>query len=108
MILASSNTGPKGRDSAFIAGPKRTCVGCRQVDAQGALARVSKTDTGLRVNVGRRLFGRGAYVHATASCLARAEKGGWNRSFRSSIPANSFTAIREQILNMRSEGSYEQ
>lgn len=107
MIFSELNTGHEGRDSASKQGPQRTCVGCRQVDSQRALIRVTRNDKSLCVNVKRRLFGRGAYVHASSSCLTRAEKGGWNRSFKASISKNSFTELREQILNMRSEGSYE-
>ncbi len=88
-------------------GPRRTCVGCHTVDAQRALVRVTRDGTLLRVDGRRRREGRGAYVHATSSCLARAAKGGYSRSFRTAIPGVSITSIHQQILNVRSEGSNE-
>ena len=89
------------------AGPRRTCVGCRQVDEQRALMRLTTDGTSLFVDDRCRRPGRGAYLHPRSTCLTRAEKGGFNRSFRRSIPRNSITLIREHILNVRSEGSDE-
>ena len=89
------------------AGPQRTCVGCRQVDEQRALVRLTAEGSRLLVDGPQRRPGRGAYLHARATCLTRAEKGGLSRSFRRSIPRDSITLIREHILNVRSEGSDE-
>jgi predicted RNA-binding protein YlxR (DUF448 family) len=89
------------------AGPQRTCVGCRQVDQQRAMVRLTTDGALLLVDEGRRRPGRGAYLHARTSCMTRAEKGGFSRSFRRSIPRDSITLIREHILSVRSEGSNE-
>ncbi len=78
-------------------------MGCRAVDAQAALVRVTREGMGLCVDTTGRRDGRGAYVHADRSCLARAAKGGFHRSFRTSISDESITWIRQQILNVRSE-----
>ena len=88
-------------------GPRRTCVGCHTVDEQRALVRVTRDGSNLRVDTSCRHHGRGAYVHAQDSCLTRAAKGGFARSFRTAIPGASVTSIHQQILNVRSEGSYE-
>jgi predicted RNA-binding protein YlxR (DUF448 family) len=89
------------------AGPRRTCVGCRQVDEQRALVRLTTDGSRLVVDGAQRRPGRGAYLHAQAACMTRAEKGGFSRSLRRSIPRDSITLIREHILNVRSEGSNE-
>lgn len=87
--------------------PQRTCVGCRQIDDQGAMVRVTRDGESLLVHRTTRLQGRGAYLHAQSTCLTKAQKGGLSRSFRTAIPKNSFAALREQILEMISEGSDE-
>ena len=56
--------------------PLRTCVGCRRRDAQEDLLRVALTPAGVIVlDLGRRLPGRGAYLHPQASCLTLARRG---------------------------------
>ena len=87
------------------AGPRRTCVGCRQVDEQRALVRLTAEGSRLLVDGRQRRSGRGAYVHRRATCLDTAEKGGLSRSFRRSIPRGSITLIRQHILSVQSEGS---
>ncbi len=84
------------------AGPLRTCVGCRQIDEQSALVRFTTDGTRLLVDGRKRSPGRGAYLHARANCLTSAEKGGFGRSFRKSIPRNAVTSIREHLLNLQS------
>ncbi len=88
-------------------GPRRTCVGCQSVDEQGALVRLTRDGAELRVDASRRRHGRGAYVHARRSCLTRAAKGGFSRSFRNAISGASIASIHQEILNVRSEGSNE-
>lgn len=89
-------------------GPLRTCVGCRRVDAQSALVRVTAEGHGLRLDIGHRNSGRGAYVHARSSCLAGAERGGFSRSFRISIERESIAPIRKHIqVMLKSEDSNE-
>ena len=101
-----NNGAAKGAASG--AGPRRTCVGCRQVDDQRALVRVTTVGESLRVDGRRRSPGRGAYVHAQATCLTSANRGGFGRSFRRSISRDAVTSIREHILlNVQSEGSDE-
>ena len=89
-------------------GPIRTCVGCRRIDAQSALVRVTAEGHDLRVDTAHRNSGRGAYVHARSSCLAGAERGGFSRSFRISIERESVASVRKHIeVNVKSEDSYE-
>lgn len=55
--------------------PQRTCVGCRQVLPKRSLIRVVKTSDGVKVDLGGRLSGRGAYLHNIRSCWERGLKG---------------------------------
>ncbi|MBO3103182.1 YlxR family protein [Cellulomonas fengjieae] len=63
-------------------GPLRTCVGCRATGPRSALLRVvvERGGTGavevpeLVVDVGRRMPGRGAWLHPEPGCLEKAER----------------------------------
>lgn len=68
--------------------PERTCVGCRTVDEQPRLRRVTADAAGrLRFDPGAaRQPGRGAYVHPQQKCLEAAlARGGFARSFRRKV-----------------------
>ena len=54
-------------------GPRRTCVGCRQVRPKATLVRlVGGEDGQVRVDRGGESVGRGAYVCPTVDCLDKA------------------------------------
>ncbi|WP_456845186.1 YlxR family protein [Cellulomonas sp. P5_C6] len=57
-------------------GPVRTCVGCRATGPRSALLRVVADHDGARllVDVGRRMPGRGAWLHPDPGCLEKAER----------------------------------
>ena len=56
-------------------GPVRTCVGCRATGPRSALLRVvAYRDGSLVVDVGRRMPGRGAWLHPDPGCLEKAER----------------------------------
>lgn len=86
--------------SKRVAGPLRTCVGCRIVDLQSNLVRLTLEGTSLQVDDCRRNSGRGAYLHSLEKCFLGAEKGGFSRSFRMPIPRESIRLIREQMLKI--------
>ncbi|WP_297542422.1 YlxR family protein [Amycolatopsis sp.] len=54
--------------------PVRTCVGCRQRVRAAELLRMVAVDGQLVVDEGRRLPGRGAWLHPEPGCLAKAER----------------------------------
>jgi predicted RNA-binding protein YlxR (DUF448 family) len=55
--------------------PQRTCVACRRVEGKRQLVRVVRTPGGtVEVDPTGRKNGRGAYVHAEASCWDAALK----------------------------------
>lgn len=55
--------------------PKRTCVGCRQIEEKRTLIRVVRTDTGIVIDETGKLPGRGAYIHDQKKCWQAAIKG---------------------------------
>ena len=56
-------------------GPVRTCVGWGKQGRRADLIRIVATPTGAaRVDPGRSLPGRGAWIHPDPSCLARARR----------------------------------
>jgi predicted RNA-binding protein YlxR (DUF448 family) len=82
-------------------GPVRTCVGCRERDAQADLLRVVARDGRVQPDPRRRLSGRGAYVHvpttgAQRQCLERAlRRGGLARALRVGVRDEDAVAVCE-------------
>lgn len=70
---------------------ERTCVGCGKRAAPQALVRLV-LDAGSRtvvVDAAGGAFGRGAHVHASPDCVARAARGGLSRAFRTEVAADA-------------------
>ncbi len=65
----------------------RTCVGCGRKEAPEGLVRVVVLDGELAVDVAGGGFGRGAHVHPSPDCLAKASNGGFARAFKSRVRA---------------------
>ena len=80
----------------------RTCVGCRERDARTVLTRLVARVGRLVVAASRAAAGRGAWVHARATCLeAFARKGGFVRSLRCVIPKPERVALRMQFSEVQ-------
>lgn len=67
--------------------PTRTCIGCRSQDQQSQLLRFVRIDSGPSSQVapdyGRRIGGRGAWLHERKSCMQRAlDRRAFERAFR--------------------------
>ncbi|AWH95648.1 YlxR family protein [Dietzia psychralcaliphila] len=60
--------------SAEVAGPVRTCVGCRRRDSDSRLLRIvhDPQAAALSPDPDRRAVGRGAWVHRDERCIATA------------------------------------
>lgn len=52
--------------------PMRTCVGCRTKADKSTLVRIVAQDGQACIDAAARMPGRGAYLHARASCLDQA------------------------------------
>jgi uncharacterized protein len=76
----------------------RTCVGCREVDAPERLVRLVLGPEGQLVpDLAGRAFGRGAWVHPSPVCLAKAAPRGFRKSFRSEVS----TSVMELWSSLR-------
>lgn len=78
---------------------ERTCVGCGKHAEPNALVRlVLGPENAIAVDAAGGAFGRGAHVHASNECIARACRGGLSKAFKSEVKADAAelrTAIRE-------------
>ena len=80
----------------MMATPERTCLGCGEKLPATALVRLRLAGGGVVVDRERR-GGRGAWMHAESSCLARAVKRkGFERSFRKAVVVDE-TRLRQQL-----------
>jgi uncharacterized protein len=80
-------------------GSVRTCAGCVQRVPATELIRVvldGATDA-VAVDLADSHFGRGAHVHPTPDCVAKAARGGFARSFKAKVETSA-AAIAEQIV----------
>jgi predicted RNA-binding protein YlxR (DUF448 family) len=73
--------------------PSRTCVGCHarieRVDGEGRDAfRVVLAEGSVAVDLAGSSFGRGAHVHASEACVAKACAGGFSKAFRCKVVAD--------------------
>jgi hypothetical protein len=77
-------------------GPRRTCIGCRQVRAQTAVIRLVRRSDGTVVP-DRHGRGRGAYVCPDPGCLERAVKR-LGQAFRK--PSVAGTGLAEEVRGL--------
>lgn len=87
-LLRSAVTEPKPTEEAVRAerAPKRTCVGCRAaLEKRAGVRLVSAPDDSVVADLAGKSFGRGAWVHPTPECIARAVRSGLTRSFRRAV-----------------------
>lgn len=85
-MMAAIRTRPSASARRPRRSPVRTCVGCRAEDTQAELVRFVLGPAGEVVpDVASGAFGRGAWVHPRPDCLAGAARGGFARSFRTSV-----------------------
>ncbi len=76
---------------------ERTCVGCGKHAEPNALVRlVLGPDASIAVDAAGGAFGRGAHVHASQDCIARACKGGLSKAFRTEVKADA-EKLRSEI-----------
>ena len=82
--------------------PERTCLGCRGRAPRRALLRVVRRPDGqVVVDPTGRAAGRGAYVHATETCLSRAARGGsLGRALRAPLPAAQAARLMTELREL--------
>lgn len=78
---------------------RRTCLGCRQVQAQEGLVRyVLSPDGELLVDYRHRLPGRGAYTCISSACIREAlRRRQFDRAFRRELPAVDDGALLQTL-----------
>ncbi|MDE8586744.1 YlxR family protein [Arthrobacter sp. NQ4] len=78
--------------------PQRTCIGCRKKGPRSQLLRLvaeGSGSTAVLVDERRRMAGRGAWLHPSASCLALAIK---RRAFGRALQGATGTAAVEHRI----------
>ena len=79
--------------------PLRMCISCRQMKPQNELMRIVRENgTGeVKLDTGKKLFGRGAYVCQDADCIKKAKKrNGFARHLGCAVPANIYESLQEE------------
>jgi predicted RNA-binding protein YlxR (DUF448 family) len=94
--------------------PVRTCVGCHArfdaAERDGAIRVVLGLEERgahpVLVDLAGGSFGRGAHVHASSACLAKACAGGFSKAFRCAVKADATELARdiEKAASRRIEG----
>ena len=79
--------------------PVRRCVGCNAQKEKRALVRIVRSPEGeISVDLTGKKSGRGAYLCASAACLAKARKAKrLERTFEVPIPAEIYERLTEEI-----------
>lgn len=78
---------------------ERTCAGCGKHAAADELVRVVHDPSSgeIAVDLAGSGFGRGAHVHASSDCLAKALKSGFARVFKAQVTATA-AGVGEEIV----------
>ena len=80
--------------------PERLCVGCQEKHPKKELIRIVRSPEGeFSVDLTGKKSGRGAYLCACASCLAKARKAKrLERAFGVPVPDDVYERLTEEIL----------
>ena len=71
--------------------PERMCVACRKMQPQNELIRFVRTEDGVKIDMNKKLFGRGAYICRNIDCIRRAEKKrGIEKHFKCAVPKDIY------------------
>lgn len=81
--------------------PERTCAGCGKRAPAETLVRVvvDPSSGELAVDMASSAFGRGAHVHPSPDCVAKAFKGGFSRSFKTSVKGTPESFVEQLVAN---------
>ena len=73
--------------------PIRTCIGCRSQTERNSAVRFVLEGDQLVLDPGRRMPGRGAWVHLSSECLETAlKRRAFNRAFRRTVSTDGISA----------------
>jgi len=75
--------------------PQRTCIACREVAGKRGLIRLVRTPEGVQIDpTGKKLAGRGAYLHPQQRCWRQALE---NRRIEQALRTKLSAADRERL-----------
>jgi len=80
--------------------PRRTGVGCREVDEKRELIRIVRTPEGVKIDPQGKLPGRGAYLHDKRSCWQLGLAGRAAKALKTSLTEEdrqTLTAFSETL-----------
>lgn len=80
--------------------PQRMCIACRSMQPQSELIRIVRENkTGeIRLDIEKKLFGRGAYICKNPDCVRVAQKKrGIERHFKCAVPAEIYEEVKKQF-----------
>jgi predicted RNA-binding protein YlxR (DUF448 family)/ribosomal protein L30E len=100
QTMTTNDESAKGARRGNPGRPERTCAGCGKHAEADVLVRVV-LDPGsgeVAVDLARSGFGRGAHVHGSTACLAKALRGGFARVFKAQVKVDA-AALAEEIVN---------
>ncbi len=81
--------------------PSRRCIGCREMFPKSSLIRIVKRNGLLKLDLGGKEDGRGAYVCKNAGCVALLKKKrGLERAFNMRVPEEIYTALETLSSNL--------
>lgn len=88
-----------GAATAEVAGPVRTCIGCRRRASATGLVRIVAGRDG-KVRIGRTLAGRGAWLHPDSTCLEAAGRHkALPRALRVEVGADQIDSLRSVVTD---------
>jgi predicted RNA-binding protein YlxR (DUF448 family)/ribosomal protein L7Ae-like RNA K-turn-binding protein len=89
--MNAMTTHDEPRAKAATKRAERTCAGCSQAAPAEELVRVvfDPNSGGVAVDLAGSGFGRGAHVHPTPACVAKAVKGGLSRVYKAPVVADA-------------------
>lgn len=78
--------------------PERMCVACRKMQPQNELIRFVRTENGAKIDMNKKLFGRGAYICKNIECVRLArKKRGIERHFKCAVPKEIYDEAEKLV-----------
>ncbi len=81
--------------------PERRCIACMKLAPKSELLRIVATDTGVKVDLGGKMNGRGAYICRSMSCLELAlKKNALSRNLKKEMSREQVLALAEELAEI--------
>lgn len=93
----------KPRKSKHV--PKRTCVGCREVQSKRSLIRIVRSPDGIYIDLTGKMAGRGAYLHDRRDCWERGLSGALANALKTELSDEDRQRLMDFIPTISEESS---